>query len=127
MWTDSPPNTLHVHASHHRKKHHKDFDPEKVLPKIISSVPLRPARNPPPETFTDKIPFLVVFKPLTHLIKRAFGVVGNVQNDGARTMFGKKRDLPPIDSNVPLESELDQSNTSLCFVLTTAVLLTSSL
>lgn len=104
MWTDSANNTQRSskHQSSSRKK--KTFDPEKVLPDIESAVPLRPARNPPTERLTDLIPFLVVFKPIGGLFRKIVGKARPKDEDGTRDWFGKKKNLPPIDSNVPLES-----------------------
>ncbi|KAG8863768.1 hypothetical protein FRB96_007605 [Tulasnella sp. 330] len=105
MWNDSRNNTL---TSKHPKKRSRKgtFDPEGVLPHIASAVPLRPARNPPSEHVTDLIPFLVVFKPFGDLFRKMIGKVRHERDSGTRDWFGKKKDLTPIDSNVPLEISL---------------------
>ncbi|KAG9012676.1 hypothetical protein FRB94_005286 [Tulasnella sp. JGI-2019a] len=106
MWNDTTNSTLKG-KSHPKKRGHKgDFDPEKVLPNIQSSIPLMPARNPPQERLTDLIPFFIIFKPFGGLFRKMVGRVRHDRDSGTRDWFGKKKELAPIDSNVPLEISL---------------------
>lgn len=103
IWSETPPATHKESEKSLRKK--KTFNPEKVLSDIESQIPLRPARNPPTERLSDLIPFLVIFKPIGSLFRRLVGKARSKDDDGVRGWSGRKKELPPIDSNVPLEGE----------------------
>jgi predicted membrane chloride channel (bestrophin family) len=80
----------------------KKFDPEAVLPSLMSERPLRPARNPPESGFFDYFPIFRFFRFVFRGFKRR--VVD--KSAGSRNMFGKKRRGPIVESNVPLEITL---------------------
>ncbi|KAE9403598.1 UPF0187-domain-containing protein [Gymnopus androsaceus JB14] len=84
------------------RKHHKVFDPEKVLPVIEVHRPLKPAKNPPKPGFTDYFPFLKIFK----LILKPFRKSPRSQDVDIHAVLGKKRKPKPCDSNVPVEISL---------------------
>lgn len=98
------------------QKRRKDyFDPEKALPQIASDVPLRAARNPPHPTIYDYVPLLVIFRPLIsgphRLYRWIFPEPEPTMFDATmpastRSLTGKLRPPPPVDSNVPLEITL---------------------
>ena len=92
-----------------KKKKDSTFDPSKVLPDLRSEIPLRPARDPPKETIYDAFPPFIILLPFHILFKKIFGRSTD-RNDITRDLFGKKKEAPPIDSNIPLESEF-----SSCF------------
>lgn len=79
------------------------FDPERVLPTVLSDVPLRPSRNPPSDGFFSYFP---IFRPLKRLGKvfsrnrDAHDGDGDYELDTAER---KRRNREPCDSNVPLE------------------------
>jgi putative membrane protein len=79
------------------------FDPEKVLPTVLSDVPLRPSRNPPSHGFFSYFP---IFRPLKRLGKvlsrrrEAHDDDGDYELDTAER---KRKNREPCDSNVPLE------------------------
>lgn len=81
------------------------FDPEKVLPTVVSDVPLRPSRDPPSDGFFSYFP---IFRPLKRLGK-VFSrdrVVHNHDDDGDYELDAverKRKSREPSDSNVPLE------------------------
>ena len=88
----------------------RSFTPEKILPDIESDIPLRPARCPPRQTIFDYLPILFIFKPIVSLVKRLSKKKGDEEEDieglaGTRNAFGKRRHIPPVESNVPLEGE----------------------
>ncbi|KAG8904713.1 hypothetical protein FRB99_001299 [Tulasnella sp. 403] len=122
IWLNSDHSTMK--ASRKSKHRHRNFNPEKVLPDVQSSVPLRPARNPPKDTIYDILPFLIIFKPIQSLVKWMLGRVKSDQ-DGTRNFWGKRKGPPPIDSNVPLEITLFLS--SYFNMLQTAGLLTPAI
>ncbi|KAG8956833.1 hypothetical protein FRC04_000311 [Tulasnella sp. 424] len=101
MWQESQFST--ARAAKARKK--RVFDPEKVLPNVKSAVPLAPARNPPKETIYDIFPPAIIFLPIHLMIKKLTGTRRG-DEDGSRTIFGKKKELEPIESNIPLEISL---------------------
>ncbi|KAG9012686.1 hypothetical protein FRB94_005296 [Tulasnella sp. JGI-2019a] len=106
MWYDSTNATF---RNKQPKKHHHrpGFRPEKVLSDIACPVTLRPARNPPSLGLIDTIPFLIVFKPFGALFRKLTKKSAPPTEEiGTRGYLGKKKEPPPTDSNVALESEL---------------------
>ncbi|KAG9019452.1 hypothetical protein FRB90_001926 [Tulasnella sp. 427] len=101
MWQESPHGT--ARTSKPRKK--RVFDPEKVLPNVQSAVPLQPARNPPKETIYDVFPPAIIILPFHVMFKKLTGTRRG-DEDGARNIFGKKKEPDPIESNIPLEISL---------------------
>ncbi|TDL17547.1 UPF0187-domain-containing protein [Rickenella mellea] len=91
-----------------RRKH--TFDPESVLPNVLTDRPLAPARNPPKETIYDYLPILLIFKPLLSFIKHIKAKLhpadDNPGLDDCRTAFGRRKNREATDSNVPLEITL---------------------
>lgn len=106
MWQESPMST----ARSTKPRKNRDFDPEKVLPNVKSAVPLQPARNPPKETVYDVFPPFIIFLPFHIMLKKLLGRRRG-DEDGARNIFGKKKEPEPIESNIPLESEYTVSVT----------------
>lgn len=79
------------------------FDPEKVLPTLLSDVPLRPSRNPPADGFFTYFP---VFRPLKRFRKVFSRDRENRDDDGDSELDAaerKRKNREPTDSNVPLE------------------------
>ncbi|KAF8590756.1 UPF0187-domain-containing protein [Ramaria rubella] len=109
--TPTPSLTL---TSKKHKYRNDSFDPEKALPRVNSDVPLRGARNPPKPTVYDYVPLLLIFKPIfsgpkwvyRRLFKRREDYSLDPEAISGRSLTGKKRPPPPIDSNVPLEITL---------------------
>ncbi|KIO23473.1 hypothetical protein M407DRAFT_27078 [Tulasnella calospora MUT 4182] len=100
MWQESPLST-----SHTAKSRKKGFDPGCVLPNVESAVQLAPARNQAKETAYDIFPPFIIFLPIHTMIKKLVGT-HHGDEDGSRNIFGKKKDLEPIESNIPLEISL---------------------
>ncbi|KAJ8519419.1 hypothetical protein ONZ45_g3612 [Pleurotus djamor] len=98
-------NTLPGRKSPSKRK--DTFDPEKALPLVDSEEPLKPARNPPNTTLYDYIPLFRFFKWLVLIIFRRTASLARMAQErnkkGARDAFGRKRKVPEIESNVPLE------------------------
>ncbi|KAF9455764.1 UPF0187-domain-containing protein [Collybia nuda] len=80
-----------------RPSRRNTFDPEKVLPEVHSTRPLRPARNPPQESVYDYFPLLRFFRWCVRKVLRRAKPAGE---DEARR---KKKSLDTVESNVPLE------------------------
>ncbi|KAG9016172.1 hypothetical protein FRB93_011646 [Tulasnella sp. JGI-2019a] len=110
MWYDSTNATLR--DTHPKKHHHRrpGFQPERVLSDIACPVTLKPAMNPPFRGLIDTVPFFVIFKPFRALFRlfREFTEksVPPTEGSGTRGYLGKKKEPPPIDSNVALEITL---------------------
>jgi putative membrane protein len=85
------------------RKKTKKFDPEQVLPDVSPGRPLKPARNPPQSNIYDYIPLLRLFK---WIFRRSTGIATSIRGEGTRTLMGRKRKPPVVDSNVPLEVSL---------------------
>ena len=109
--------TLSVHVSlddvekqgwHNTSTFKAGFNPEKVLPTVLSDVPLRPSRNPPSEDFFSYFP---IFRPLKRLGKvfsrdRETHDDDDDDDDGdyeLDTAERKRKNREACDSNVPLE------------------------
>ena len=90
-------------GSRKKKKTERTFDPERALPIVHSERPLRPSRNPPKMTFYHYFPFMRLFKPLLSWVR-----LRRVKDDDPlRTRYlGRKKPVPVVDSNVPLEITL---------------------
>ena len=79
------------------------FNPEKVLPTVLSDVPLKPSRSPPSGDFFTYFP---IFRPLKRLGKlfsrdrKIHADDGDSELDAAER---KRKRREPSDSNVPLE------------------------
>jgi len=85
------------------------YDPEKALPRIASEVPLRGARNPPEHTIYDMVPFLIILKPFIAVPKWIYQRLTRVKEkveDEELGMSGRKKRVPVVDSNIPLEITL---------------------
>lgn len=87
-------------SSFSRKK--KVFDPEAVLPDIMSDKPLKPSRNPPAMTFWDYFGFLRFLRPIFRVIR------GLHTHD--LTAGGRVKKPMDVESNVPLEISLFLEN-----------------
>ena len=91
---------------HNTSRLRAGFDPEKVLPTVVSDVPLRPSRNPPADGFFTYFP---IFRPLKRLGKALSRdrEVCDGDDDGGDyeldTAERKRKNREPTDSNVPLE------------------------
>ncbi|CAE6458184.1 unnamed protein product [Rhizoctonia solani] len=103
-----------------KRKEDKLFDPEKALPDVSPDhIDLAPARNPPPTSLFDFLPFLLPLKALYKLIKRVFvrRTDDELLANGDRSVWtGKKKNRPPAESVVPLEISL-HLNSYLIFLL----------
>lgn len=84
-------------------KRKETFDPEKVLPQVLSERPLKPARNPPKTTLYDFLPFLRIFKPIVNLVTRKNA---DLDDTARRSLLGHKKYIAHVESNVPLEITL---------------------
>ena len=106
--------TLSVHVSlddvekqgwHNTSRFRDGFNPEKVLPTVLSDVPLRPSRNPPSEDFFSYFP---IFRPLKRF-RRIFSHNRGPHHDHdggdyeLDTAERKRKNREACDSNVPLE------------------------
>lgn len=89
------------------KQKQSTFDPEIVLPDLQADMPLQAARTPPQKRLSDRIFFLVLFRPVGRLFGRIFGKLQarNEDREDARGLLGKRKALRPIESNIPFESE----------------------
>ena len=85
------------------------FDPEKVLPAVLSDVPLKPSRSPPPESFFAYFP---IFRPLKRLRKlfsrnREIHDDNDDDDDGCDSELNaaerKRKSRQSSNSNVSLE------------------------
>jgi len=79
------------------------FDPECVLPTVLSDVPLRPSRNPPSHGFFSYFP---IFRPLKRVGKVFSRNRDTRDDDGDYELDAaerKRKNREPCDSNVPLE------------------------
>jgi len=79
------------------------FDPEKVLPTVLSDVPLRPSRNPPSDGFFTYFPIFRPFKRLGKVFSNDRGIHDDDGDYELDTAERKRRNREPTDSNVPLE------------------------
>jgi putative membrane protein len=77
------------------------FDPERVLPIVISDQPLKPARSPPGASFFDYFPIFRILKPILRLVR-----LSKSKDPESRTLLGRKKHPEIQDSNVPLEITL---------------------
>ena len=79
------------------------FDPEKVLPAVLSDVPLKPSRSPPSEGFFTYFP---VFRPLKRL-RKLFSRDREINDDDGDSELDaaerKRKSRQPSNSNVSLE------------------------
>lgn len=83
-------------------KRAKTFDPEKLLPKLESDVPLRPARNPPPISIWSVFPLLLPLRWLAKLVSRR--VREAIKDEGdERDITGKVKKPAKVESMAPLE------------------------
>ncbi|KAH7339381.1 Bestrophin, RFP-TM, chloride channel-domain-containing protein [Rhizoctonia solani] len=112
-----------------KHKKNKTFDPEKALPDVCPDhIHLAPARNPPPTTFFDYVPFLIPFRTVYKLVKRVFIRQGSKQSlqSGKRSAWtGKKMYRPVVESIVPLEIAL-HLNSYFSFLLQSGLLQSSA-
>lgn len=98
----------------------KTFEPEKVLPTINADVQLRPARNPPKTSIWNFLPFLIPFRWLAKKLSRR--VRAAISSSGEeRSISGKVRKPPKVESNVPVEITLFLSS-YLSFLLKNGLL-----
>ena len=88
---------------HSTSRFRAGFDPEKILPTVLSDVPLRPSRNPPSHDFFSYFP---IFRPLKRLGK-VFSRDREIHDDDGDyeldTAERKRKNRESCDSNVPLE------------------------
>lgn len=89
------------------------FDPEQVLPEVLSEHTLRPSRDPPESTLYDYLPFLFPFKSLFEPLFKSISRRAAPQDSEelptlarSRTFMGKKITPEAADSNVPTEITL---------------------
>lgn len=115
----------------HRNKRRGSFDPEKVLPEVVSEYPLKPARNPPNRGFFD---YFTILRPLRSFAK----FLRRKVRKGTKPMellneerapltpessapSKRERRANPMDSNVPMEIALYLSS-YLAFLLKNGLL-----
>jgi len=107
---------------YYKKKRQNSFDPEELLPLIVSDRPLRPARNPPKTSLSEYLPIFQWFKYLARLFRRKSKPrlkslelsdeekAPLSSSESAETAphhhLPKTFNGQPMDSNVPLEVAL---------------------
>ncbi|KAF8988726.1 UPF0187-domain-containing protein [Hymenopellis radicata] len=94
------------------------FDPEKALPMVQTHRPLKPARNPPPASIFDYLPFLLIFK---WMWKKLTHAKNSVLEGERRDALGRKIKPQLGDSNVPMEITIFLSNYA-AFLMRSALL-----